>query len=384
MMNIALHKTIAFLVLILVGVLMRPSLRGAMQQLALKQVILNLALPAVIFVALLKLQVGASMLVVPLLTVVFNLVVLASSWLLLPFFGVARRSAEMRTFLLLLPSLAPGLSCFSFVAAFLGESALAQAALADVGNKVSVLFFSYLLAMHWFYRLNSQVRHSGNAKLKSLALGLLKEPINLVMVAAVGLLLLDIRQDAFPRFLADAIQLLGQLMTPLILLFVGISVTVNWQQFKLIGKLLVFRAGIAFCFSGLLLLVLPDFAPAAALLVVVFPQSACSFWPLAHMTMVDVLGRQHGSRVAVFDSQLATNVLALSLPFSVAMILGVLNTGSFFADPMHVLLVGGGLLAVSLVLAEISRVKKSKQRNIDVEGYPNPPLVETTLIGEQK
>lgn len=383
-MNIALHKTLAFLVLIVVGVLMRPSLRGTMQQQAIKQVILNLALPAVIFVALLKLQISASMLVVPLLTMAFNLVMLVVSWLLLPFFGVANRSAEMRTFLLLLPSLAPGLSCFSFVAAFLGEAALAQAALADVGNKISVLFFSYLLAMHWFYRLNSRVKHSGNARLKSLALGMLKEPINLVMLVAVGLLFLGIRQDAFPRFLTEAIQLLGLLMTPLILLFVGISVTVNWQQFKLIGKLLVFRAGIAFCFSGLLLLVFPDFAPAAALLIVVFPQSACSFWPLAHMAMVDVLGKQHGSHIAVFDNQLATNVLALSLPFSIAVILGILNTGSFFIDPVRVLSAGGVLLVLSGVLAEISRIRKSRQRNADVNAHPHTHFMETTLIEERK
>ncbi len=385
-MDIALHKTLAFLVLIIVGLLMRRSLRGPGSQQALKQVILNLALPAVIFVALLKLQVGAAMLVVPLATVAFNLVMLGCCWLLLPAFGVARHSAEMRTFLLLLPSLAPGLSCFSFVSAFLGEEALAHAALADVGNKVSVLFFSYLLAMHWFYRLNSQVNPSGNAKLKSLALGMLKEPINLVMVLAVFLLGCDIHVDAFPPFLSDAIGLLGQLMTPLILLYVGISVTADWRQFLLIGKLLMLRAGIACLFSAVLLVSLPGLPVASALLIVAFPQSACSFWPLAHMGMVGTLGKAHRSSVRVFDDALATNLLALSLPFSITVILALFNGGATFVEPVNVLSLGAVFLVVSALLAVMTRrrVARPKADVGEVAGKEAVPEVrEAWSVGQK-
>ena len=53
--------------------------------------------------------------------------------------------------MMLLPSLAPGLSCFPFIIVYLGDEYLALAALADVGNKIFVLILLYMLAMHWYH-----------------------------------------------------------------------------------------------------------------------------------------------------------------------------------------------------------------------------------------
>lgn len=367
-MDTSLHTTLTFVMLIAVGGLMRGKLRLRERQQAMKQVILDLALPAVIFLALLQLDFGATMMVIPAMTIAFNLIMLGVAYVALPFFGVGRGTVEMRTFLLLLPSLAPGLSCFSFLEAFLGQEAVAKAALADVGNKVSVLFLSYLIAMHWFYRLNSGRAHAGYSRVKTLALGMLSEPINLVMVTALLLLGLDMHLDSLPVFVADAIRLLGQLMTPLILLFIGVSVTLNWTQFKLIGKLLLLRAGITFCISGALLILLPGLSSATALLLVVFPQSSCSFWPLAHMGMVEALSAKHQSEVPVFDTGLATNMLALSLPFSVVLILSVFNSQTFFTQGSHVLGVGGGLLVFAAALVWMEREKPSVVSVTEAEG----------------
>lgn len=372
-MNFAIQKTVSLILLIVIGFLLKSKLSKKDHQQALKVVILNVALPSVIFLALMKLHINPSLLMLPALVIVFNLLFLGILHYVLPLYGVVKNSAEMRTYMLLIPSLAPGLSCFPFITEFLGEDALAKAALADIGNKVAVLFFSYMLAMHWFYRLNSQVKHSNNAKLKSLVIGMLNEPINLVMVGAVALLGAGIYLDDFPVFLQDTINLLGDLMTPLILLFIGVAVVFRWEQFKSIATLLVFRSGIVFCLSALLISFMPNASYGALMLAVVFPQSSCSFWPLAHMTMVEAMGKKAGKAggKAVFNNELATNVLALSLPFSTLIVLGIFTTGTFFTDRFHLLYVGVGLIVLSSLPSLVAGLVKGGRYRPAVPDTPS-------------
>jgi malate permease and related proteins len=82
-----------------------------------------------------------------------------------------------------------------------------------------------------------------------------------------------------PEFGQLSIDRLSMMMTPLILLFIGISIRFNWSQFKTIFAFLFFRSAVAFTISGILLYYLQVADLATALLIVVFPQSACSFWP---------------------------------------------------------------------------------------------------------
>ena len=110
------------------------------------------------------------------------------------------------------------------------------------------------------------------------------------------------------------------------------------QQAKVILSFLFFRSGIAFLLSGMLLLILPPQDLAIAHLIVVFPQSACSFWPFAHMAAVseherksDVAGKNR-----MFDLEFAMNILACSLPFSVILILGVYSSGTFFSNVSNI------------------------------------------------
>ena len=92
----------------------------------------------------------------------------------LPVVGIEQGSSMQRTLMLLIPSLAPGLSCFPFIIEYLGESTLSWAALADVGNKLFVLVFLYLLAMHWYYqRKKSTDTGKTNQRLKELLIFLL-------------------------------------------------------------------------------------------------------------------------------------------------------------------------------------------------------------------
>jgi malate permease and related proteins len=133
------------------------------------------------------------------------------------------------------------------------------------------------------------------------------------------------------------IDRLSVIMTPLVLLFIGISMKLTKQQAKVIMSFLFFRSGIAFLLSSILLALLPTQAPAIALLIVVFPQSACSFWPFAHMASVGQLESKSDvpEKNRIFDLEFAMNILACSLPFSVILIMGIYSAGSFFTSITH-------------------------------------------------
>jgi hypothetical protein len=82
----------------------------------------------------------------------------------------------------------------------------------------------------------------------------------------------------------------------------------------------------------------------------VFPQSACSFWPFAHIATVSELERKSdGGKNRIFDLEFAMNILACSLPFSVILILGVYSSGKFFANVTNTMVSGGICLLVGAV-----------------------------------
>jgi len=355
-MNPAVQKTLSLILLIFIGGLLKQKIVGKEQLGGVKVLILSIALPATIFVALLKTEVELALLSLPLLALAFNLLLLVAARYTLPLFRIPSKSADGRTLLMLLPSLAPGLSCFPFVAEYLGEEALAFAALADVGNKIFVLIILYLLAMHWYYKVQGSSGESNKGKLKGLLLSLVKEPVNLVIVLAIVMLAFGWNIASLPLFLQDAVLRMSALMTPMVLLFIGMAVKTNWKEFRLIFSLLLWRSGAAFCLSAIFLFILPQLAPAAALVAVAFPQSATSFWPFAHMSSVAGLEQLSAKgKARTFNLDLALNVLACSLPFSTVLILTICSVGNFFTNPVYLLGIGGTLLAFGLLPKLFSR-----------------------------
>ena len=94
---------------------------------------------------------------------------------------------------------------------------------------------------------------------------------------------------------------------------------------------------------------------AAILLAIVFPQSACSFWPFAHMSAVSALESDDAVKdgkkgpESTFQLDLALNMLALSLPFSTIIILSIFSLNEFFLTTWHTALVGLGFLVLAAV-----------------------------------
>ena len=114
-MNEALQKTLGLLLLILLGLVLQKKITAREHLKGIKVLILSVALPATIFVALLKIELDRTMMLLPLLALSFNFLMLLASRYVLGLFGVEKGSSNLRTLMMLLPSLAPGLSCFPFL-----------------------------------------------------------------------------------------------------------------------------------------------------------------------------------------------------------------------------------------------------------------------------
>lgn len=368
-MSPAITKTLSLILLIVIGFLMQRKIAAKEERDGIKTIILSLALPATILIALLQINFESELIVIPIMSLAFNLIV----YLLinnLPLQSALNiRTNQYRTLIMLIPSLAPGLSCFPFIMEYSGQGPLAMAALADVGNKIFVLIISYTIAMKWYYEVNHTQRVSGKAKLKDLMLSMVNEPVNIVIVVAILMLALGLNYSAFPESLALTIDRLSLLMTPMILLFIGLSIKLTWDQVRTIFSFLFFRSSIAFAISAMVLYFFPVSDLATQLLIVVFPQSACSFWPYAHMAAVGKMENKLGAdrKVKTFDQDFAMNVLACSMPFSVILIMIIYTSGSFFTHAAPVLifsliffLVGLGILFVTSKILPVYRAGSIK------------------------
>lgn len=369
-MNEALQKTLTLLLLIALGLLLRTKFRNKDYVNGIKQVVLTVALPATIFIALLKIELNANMLFIPLAALAFNFIMFALMPLVLKAMGVERKSATARTLTMLVPSLAPGLSCFPFIAEFLGEKGLALAALADVGNKFFVLIFLYIVAMNMFLSNSKSEKSNLSTKIKSLLMSLVSEPINMVLFAALLLLSFGVNYANLPVFLQGIFDKTSATMTPLVLIFIGLAVQLKEGKKRLVISVLFTRAGLTLLFSALLITLLQITEPTMILLSVVLPLSSVSFWPFAHISVFNL--QEEEKKVTedkrTFDIKLAVLTLAFSLPFSTILILGILTAGNYFTHISTLVFMGSAMAVVGIVPRLYSKVilpSLTKTVNVD-------------------
>ncbi|MGS2763370.1 permease [Sinomicrobium sp. M5D2P9] len=339
----------AFALFILTGILLKQKFQSPGEINGLKKIILNLALPAMIFVALIQVKIDTALLLSPVFAIAFNFALFYVTPFLLRFIGIRNRSRIGRTARILLPSLAPGLSCFPFISEFLGDIFLAKAAMADLGNKIFVLVILYIIAMQWYYQNNPGEVKTRASRIRELLLVLVKEPVNMVIAFALLFIGIGISLDQFPFFLRDVITRLSVIMTPLVLLFIGLAVKVKKEQFRIILSLLLMRAGIALLLVGIGTALLNIVLKENILFAVAFTLSACSFWPFVHISGVGSIELRNAGGEKTFDSDFALAILAFSLPLSTVLVLGLLSAGAYFSSPLHlitlaILLFGAGIL----------------------------------------
>lgn len=348
-MNGAIEKSISFLLLIIAGCLLRKKISSSEQKNGIKVILLSIALPSMIFVGLQKVSFSWDLLALPLMVLVFNIAAFFFTCLIIYLIRVPAESSSAKTIKMLFPSLAPGLSCFPFLLEYFGEESLANGAIADMGNKFFVLIALYLIALQWYCRSIKNETQVNTKKLGSLFKSLIGEPVNLVILVAVVQMIIGIDYESFPVPLSLTIDRISLIMTPLVFIFIGISVKFNRLQFATIAYLLICRSGFGFLFSGIVLLTFKITDPLIGTLAVLLPQSCCSFWPYAHMNAINTLAKIEGNAKELFDEDLAMNILALSLPYSTVTILCLSTWGERIAEPKFSLIVSAICFAVVLI-----------------------------------
>lgn len=354
-MALGLQKTIVFLLFILIGFLLKTKLKSKQEIAGIKAVILNLALPATIFIALLQIKLDWDLLFLPLFAIILNMVLFLCAPLVLRILGFKKGSPDFKTAHLLFASLAPGLSCFPFVLEFLGETYLAKAAMADLGNKVFVLLALYLIAMNW-HRKTMSLKNSKTKGLGNLLKVMVCEPVNLFIFGALLLLGLGYSINELPFVFSDTLKKLSLLMTPLVLLYIGLAVKLKKGHISKIVTLLTVRSGLALVLVGVTLTSLGISIREDMLLLMAFSLSACSFWPFAHLAAADTLENNLEKDKRTFNPQFAVAILAFSFPISTIFNLTVLNTGDFFSNAYHIIFIGLALLVVGFIRPLTQRV----------------------------
>lgn len=345
-MNSALVRTLSFLLLMLIGYFLKGKIPHE-QRGGIKQIILNLALPAVIFISLQGVKFSWEMIMLPVAAITFNILLFYLSGPLLLLLGFRKESSAFRSMRLLLPSLAPGLSCFPFLLEYLGEDALAKAAFADLGNKVFVLMVLYAIAMRWHAKSSTHQSNSKELNFRKFLRVMINEPVNLAIAVALILVALGLNYQIFPLFIQSAVDKLAFILTPLILLFIGLSVKLNWRQARMITSVLLLRAALAFLLSAGVIFTFQIADPVMLMLIVLFPQSSVSFWPFLHIESVRKMEDRRSANQHTFDADFAMSTLAMSLPLSTIVILGLCTFQNHITSGIAPL----GLFLVFLFLA---------------------------------
>jgi hypothetical protein len=361
-MDLTLQKTITFVLFIGIGILLKLKFKSKEELTGIKKIILNLALPATIFLALIGVKIDSALLSLPFLALMLNMILFLVFPYLIPLTGIAKNSPQYRTARLLVPSLAPGLSCFPFVIEFLGDEYLAKAAMADLGNKVFVLIILYLVAMNWYYRKRAVKTTSNTKKIKSLVLAMISEPVNIFIIIALILVFFGFNKESLPFFISETISRLSLIMTPLVLLFIGLAVNIKKKQFSKLLALLFLRAGFVALLCGSLIMVCNIEVQNDILLLLAFGLSACSFWPFSHIALVDAQEKKIAKSKRTFNSNFAVNILALSFPLSTLLILGILSSGSLFSSATPVFLLGAIFMSLGILPFIIKNIKAIRRK----------------------
>lgn len=350
-------KALSFILFIVIGILLKRKFTSKDEVNGLKKIILLLALPATIFIALLKIKINYNLFLLPLLALGLNVFLYVITPGLLIVLGVTSKST-INTAKLLIPSLAPGLSCFPFVLEFLGEDYLAKAAMADLGNKFFVLFILYLLAIKWYYKNQSITQQPMGTKLKILVKTMLFEPVNIFIIVALIFVFFGINNSSLPIFIQEILNRLSSIMTPLVLIFIGLSVKIERKQFSQIFSMLMLRASLIIFSIACLVTVFKVGIKDDILFYVTFSLSACSFWPFAHICNVEAKEKGVSENKKTFNTNFALAILALSLPISVILILGILTAGETFSYFNNLLLLALSLFGLGVMIPLYKWFKK--------------------------
>ena len=280
-------RIIVFFLLILLGVVLKKKFSVKSERLGIKNFILNISLPATIFISFISFEVNLNYAFLPLIGIAFNFFIFLLSPLLLKISGIHTNPQKSRTLLLLL-------SCFPIIEEFLGSEYLIKASLLDFGNKLFVLVFLLGFSIH-LHKITQGIRKRKNKiHPKTILKNIFFEPINIVLVASLLMLSFGFNIDQIPKVLVNFIIRLKDTLTPLVLIFIGLSIIFAKDALKEIIPLLLIRAGICLLMTSTLIHFLGVSNSSENTFYLIIALSSVSFWPFAHMAVIHKIEKNEG------------------------------------------------------------------------------------------
>ena len=345
-----------FTSLIFLGIFLNYCFKNNYLKKSLKFYILNIALPITIFISLVSLKIQHKYFFYPLVFLLFNFLVLMISNTLLRILSIEDLKKK-RTLILLLPSFAPGLSCFTIINEFLGYDSLAKASLIDFGNKIFVLIILFFIAIR-LHKQNQKIQSNiEKKKLGPVLRNLFYEPINIVIFIALLFLFSNNSINDIPNTLISLFERIKTTLAPAVFLFVGISMIFEKKYFLQIFPILFIRAGISLLLVVLIIRIFNFRLEDEALLYIILSLSSVSFWPFAHMTFIEKLEKKLPLSRKTFDLKFGLIFLAYSLPFSIILIMSLFISEETLTDLMNLFLISISLIIIGFLILKISKKK---------------------------
>ena len=148
-------------------------------------------------------------------------------------------------------------------------------------------------------------------------------------------------------------------MTPLVLIFIGLAVKLKKKQFFEIFSLLILRSAFTLLLISVVVYTFNLVVKNDILVMISFSLSACSFWPYAHISGIGFKEKNRADQDKTFNANFAISILALSLPISVLLILGILTVNTVFVSASNLLMLSLVLFFMGIIYPVILKVRKS-------------------------
>ena len=370
MSSIASEITV-FFILILLGFLLKFKFNKPDFKNGLKLYILNIALPATIFISIVSVQINSKYLLFPLIALFFNIMIFFLSPILLKISNITD-VRKRSTLYMLLASFAPGLSCFPIINEFLGYESLAKASIIDFGNKVFVLIFLFFVAFKFHNSNLNNTNNKSNKPIKTVVKSLFLEPINIVIIVAVLFLSSSSTINDIPLLLINLFSKIKDTLAPVVLIFVGLSIIFNKHVVKNILPLLFIRSGLCLLLSSACIHLTGFTISEDIKLFLILSLSSVSFWPFLHMTFVDNLEKNIEEGKKTFDTRYGLNFLAYSLPFSTIIILSLFSNEEILLDFNNIYLIAVSFLLFGVLLTIIFnpfKFKSKEKKSLDRRNF---------------
>ena len=151
-------------------------------------------------------------------------------------------------------------------------------------------------------------------------------------------------------------------LTPLVLIFIGLSIIFSKDALKDIIPVLFIRAGVCLFFTICAVNTFGLNNGDDTIFYLALSLSSVSFWPFAHMTLINEVEKKAKIKNRTFDIGYGLNFLAYSLPFSTILILLLVSQRNTFLDLSFVLLLSIIMILIGFVMLLInSRIEFFKK-----------------------